>query len=189
MGERARVTSVEALGAFRPALVKFTEEASAALMTAEAGAQRAVQWLRSDRVPHWTREVRRRQELVVRARGSLESKRPLHPDESASLVEQQIALDKAKRALADAERKLAESRRWTGVLERALEEYRGSVQGLGWFIRADLEKAQGALERMAAALEAYLALGGPASDAAGPERVDLDGPEADGSPGADGGAS
>lgn len=175
MGERARVTSVEALGAFRPALTTFAEEAGAAIMTADAAAQRALQWLRSDRLPFWKREIRKRQELVVRARSNLESKRPLHPDESASVVEQQIALDKARRALAEAEHKLGETQRWTRALEAAVEEYRGAIQPLNWFVRADLAKAQGALERMSAALEAYLAMGGPESGKPSPDVVDLNG--------------
>jgi len=176
MGERARVTSVEALEAFRPALTAFAEEAAAAIMTADASAQRALQWIRNDRLPFWKREIRKRQELMVRARSNLESKRPLHPDDAASLVEQQIALDKAKRALADAEHKLAETQRWSRALDQAVEEYRGAIQPLNWFVHADLDKAQGALERMSAALEAYLALGGPGSGKPAPDAIDLDAP-------------
>ncbi|GJM19596.1 MAG: hypothetical protein DHS20C14_18090 [Phycisphaeraceae bacterium] len=175
MGESARVTSVEALRGFVPAVVSFREDVQGGLLTADATAQRAVDWVRNDRLPYWKREVRKRQELVTRARSNFESKRPIHADDSRPNTDAQIALDKARRALADAEKKLAATGRWARVIEKAIEEYRGAVQGLSGLARSDMARATGALEAMASSLDEYLAVGGPDSGKPGPTLPEGDG--------------
>ncbi len=163
MGESARITETGALRGFVPALVEFRDDALAGLMTAEATASRMADWVRNDRLPHWKRQIQRRQELVTRARSFLESKRPLNPDEQRSTVDAELALRKARRELAHAEAKLQETQRWVRVVDKALEEFRGATSGLSWYARADSDRAIGALNSMADAIDAYLAVGGPDS--------------------------
>lgn len=171
MAESARVTSVDALRGFIPAVVDFREAVQASLMTADASANRVLDWLHKDRLPHWKRQVQKRQELVTRAKSTLESKRPLDADQPRSNVEAEIALRKAQHALQEAQSKLAQTQQWSRVLARSAEEYRGLVSPLGWFASADLARAVSTLDAMGAALEAYLAAGG-APDAPGAPTLD-----------------
>ncbi len=179
MGESARITETGALRGFVPALVEFRDEALTGLMTAEATASRMADWVRNDRLPHWKRQIQRRQELVTRARSTLESKRPLNPDEQRSTVDAELALRKAKRDLAHAEAKLQETQRWVRVVDKALEEFRGATSGLSWFARSDMDRAIAALNSMADAIDAYLAVGGPESGKPAPRLPEDSGDDAD----------
>ena len=69
--ERADVRSIEVIDAFRTVLVGFIDAGRGALMEAESDLERTILWLDRDRVGHWTRQIRRRQELVVRAKSEL----------------------------------------------------------------------------------------------------------------------
>ena len=53
MSTSAHVDSIDALKTFRVALIKFAEEANAALATAEAEMQRTVGWLERDQLSFW----------------------------------------------------------------------------------------------------------------------------------------
>ena len=183
MGESARVASVAAVRGVIPAVVAFRESVQASLVTAEASSVRALDWVQKDRMAHWTREVRRRQELVTRAKGVLESKRPLDSDAPRTNVEAELALRKAKRALAEAESKLEQTRRWARALGEAAEKYRGAVAPLAWFASAELPKAVASLEAMGSALEAYLATGGPGEEAPRLELEEEDAGAGDAGPG------
>ncbi|MFG0243568.1 MAG: hypothetical protein ACF8R9_12350 [Phycisphaerales bacterium JB054] len=159
MAERANVGSVEALRAFKPAVVKFAEESQAAISASEISARRTLDWLLRERRPTLQREIRRYQEEIVRARTRMISRADPMQDNPLPKVDDRLELDAAKRRLRDAEEKLEHVRRWSRQLERALEEYHGAVSQLGWFVRGELGKAVGALEQMGNILESYAQLG------------------------------
>jgi len=159
MAERANVGSVEALRAFKPAVVKFAEESQAAISASEISARRTLDWLLRERRPTLQREIRRYQEEIVRSRTRMISRADPMQDNPLPKVDDRLALDAAKRRLRDAEEKLEHVRRWARQLERALEEYHGAVSQLGWFVRGELGKAVGALEQMGNILESYAQLG------------------------------
>lgn len=158
MGESARVSSVEALRAFRPALVKFGEEARTAVGASEAAARRTLDWLAREQGPAWTREIRKREEEInsLRSEAYRKSAGPgASPRPPADL---EMRLQKAKRRLSFARQKVDEVRRWGKQLERALEEYRGGVSALGEFVRGELSTACARLDTMGDALEQYAAI-------------------------------
>lgn len=159
MAERASVGSVEALAAFKPSVVKFAELTQAALSSVETSATRALDWIVRERRPHLQREIRMLQEEMTRSRTRMISRMDPMQDKPTPKVDDRLAYDAAKRRLRDTEAKLEETRRWARQLERAIEEYRGSVSQLGWFVRGELGRAVGALDQMGDALEAYTQLG------------------------------
>ncbi|MBC7771063.1 MAG: hypothetical protein H7210_01080 [Pyrinomonadaceae bacterium] len=159
----ARVTSISALREFRLALAKYRSEAAAALIEAESNIQRTLVWLRHDRLSYWQKELRKRQELLARAKSDM-YRHIVASDSPRASVDQKKGLDKAKRQLDEAEAKLTSIKRAIRILDHELVLYRGEVQGLSGMIESDLVMAESRLERMADDLDAYAQLLAPEPD-------------------------
>ncbi|RMH27097.1 MAG: hypothetical protein D6692_08180 [Planctomycetota bacterium] len=155
MAESARVTSIEALTEFRPALIRFGEEAQAALVSVGSNAAMLVETLRRERLPHWKREIRIRSEEAVRANTKLiqqtasESPRPS--------VDARKAYELAKRRVKEAEDKYEHTQRSIRALEKEIEQYRTAIQPMASIVRASVPKAVARIDRSVAALDAYTA--------------------------------
>ncbi len=154
----ARVTNVEALRDFKGVLGRFVQECGRALGEVEADALRTLLHLRQDQVAHWTAQIRVRSELLARAKSHLIRKQVSSVQEHPSVVDERKAVDRAKAALEDAERKLKASRKWALVLEREYELFKGACTGLSDAIQRDLPTAIARLERMSRTLAQYQAL-------------------------------
>ncbi len=163
MAERASVGSVEALRAFKPAVIKFAELTQAALSTAESSATRTLDWIVHDQHPRLKREARQLQEEVTRARTRMISRMDPGQDNPQPKVDDRLAVDAAKRKLRAVEERIEQTRRWARQLQRAVEEYRGSVSQLGWYVRGELGQAVGALDQMSDILDSYAQIGKPST--------------------------
>jgi hypothetical protein len=171
----ARVTSISALREFRLALSKYRSEAAAALIEAESDIQRTLVWLRHDRLSYWQSELRRRQEMLTRAKSDM-YRHIVASDSPRASVDQKKGLEKAKRQLDEAETKLAAIKRSIRILDHELVLYRGEVQGLNGMLESDLLMAESRLERMANDLDAYAQLLAPEPDSNRTEPDDPAGP-------------
>lgn len=159
VAEKAKVHSVEALRAFRPELVRFSETLLAALTAAEADASRVLQRLKSERLPYWKRQARLRREKVEEVRREISLKAVIREGDGRATADDRKALDKAKRRLDAAERKLADTQRWIRALDKAHMKFMGDVQPLKSTASAELPRAIAELDRLASSLEAYVAVG------------------------------
>lgn len=155
MAESARVTSIEALTEFRPALIRFGEEAQAALVSVGSNAAMLVETLRRERLAHWKREIRIRSEEAVRANTKLiqqtasESPRPS--------VDARKAYEAAKRRVKEAEEKYEHTQQSIRALEKEIEQYRTAIQPMASIVRAGMPTAVARIDRSVAALDAYTA--------------------------------
>ncbi len=166
MAERrgaARVTSIDAPARFRPALVKFIEEARSAIGSCQSDAGRALEWIRREQTPYWRREVRVRTDALTKAKSEVirKASTPTPTGAPPSTVEERKAAAKAQRALEEAQERLENCQAQERRLQRAIEEYKGGVQELASLLAADLDEAVHTLDRMTAALEAYVTLAPP----------------------------
>ncbi|MCR4410936.1 MAG: hypothetical protein NUV77_00760 [Thermoguttaceae bacterium] len=164
MTRQARLTAIEAVPAMSAALVRFGEDARAALAELDMAIRRAVQWIEHDQSDYWQREIRRGWDRVTEARNVLEaakSARRFADHEPTCLVEQR-ALEAAQRRLRLAQDKASLVQRWARELQHELAEYRGATGQLAQWLDADLPRATAALARMTRALEAYVEAGTPA---------------------------
>src|SRR5256885_9726349 len=130
MSETARVESIDALKAFKRALFKFAEGASVALGDAESEISRAQLWLETEQRSHWNNQVRKRTELVARAKEALRMKK-LYKDATGSTqsaVDEEKALAIAQRRLTEAEQKVVAVRRYASQLQKDYHVYKGAVQ-------------------------------------------------------------
>lgn len=158
----ARVESIEAIANFKRALFKFAESANAALTDAEADMAHVHRWLEHEQRVYWQNNVRKAGELVSRCEDALRQKR-IFKDASGrtpSAVDEEKALAKAKRMKEHAEERLENVKRYTPRVQREIMLYKGQVTRLATFVAADIPAAAAKLDKMVAALDAYVNLAG-----------------------------
>lgn len=166
----ARVTSIDALKEFRLALANFGEDADAALCSIELEINRFVDWLHYEQMSYWNREVRKRTDKVAEARSDLHKKKLTAMfGNSPSIVDEQVALKRAKVRLEEAEEKVKTVRKWLGIVQHAVNEYEGQAQQLGNVIADDIPRGLAVLGRMIDALEKYTQMAPPTQDLPAPD--------------------
>ncbi len=164
MSKRAKVTSIETLRLFRAALVEFADDARGALSGAMSDIQRTLGWLQGEQKSYWIREVRKRQELLTRAKSELHRKQVMNMDGRPQDTDEKKAVAKAKRRLEEGEMKLKNVQKWARLLDREYTLYRGQCQSLSRTVDGDLPMMMAKLDKMTDSLEKYIALQTPSSD-------------------------
>ncbi|MDX2117049.1 MAG: hypothetical protein SFY96_02585 [Planctomycetota bacterium] len=163
MAERANITDVKALRQLRSAFVRFSEDASVALIGPGARTASVIERLRRDALPHWKREIRQRSEEVVRANTKLIQQTA--GDTPRPSVDARLAYEAAKRRVREAEEKYAATEQYIRRLEKELENYRVAIAPMVSIVRVDTPKAMTMLDRSIQALDAYAAMQLRSSDA------------------------
>ena len=162
MRQAARVSSIDALKHFKHALVEFGTMANMALGEAQADVQRTTWWIQNDQLAYWKNQKRKRTTRLAQAKSELFRAQAASPDLRGSDLLERKAVDKAQRALDEAETKIANVKRWSRLLEREVLLYKGQCQQLARAVEGDLPRAVASLEKMVAALERYVKLAAPA---------------------------
>jgi hypothetical protein len=157
---RVRVESVEALKTLRTTLWKFAEACRSALSDAEGEMQRTLVWLETEQPVYWQGQIRKANERVARAKEAVRQKTVFKDATGArrSAVEEEKALALALRRLAEAEEKLAAVKKYARRLQKEISLYKGGVQRFTTGVEHDIPVAVSQLDRMVAAIEAYVAL-------------------------------
>jgi hypothetical protein len=171
MSEGAHVTSLDALEAFRAALIVYLAKSRAVLEEVSDEKQRLRAWLQSDRIAHWDRECRLRQRKLQEAEQELFSAKlaGIRTESAAQL----LAVERAKRSLREVEEKQMAVRRWNREFENRAEPLTKQIEQLQTFLQTDLSKAIADLGGVLTTLEAYASAGsGPAAPTASQERND-----------------
>lgn len=187
----ARVESIDAILAFRTVLWKFAEAGSLALADAEGEIQRTITWLETEQVTHWQSQIRKRGEILVRAKEALRQKTLFKDATGArqSAVEEQKAVAVAQRRLEEAEQKLAAVKRWRPRLQREYDLYKGSVQRFMGAVESDVPNAARHLDTVVKSVQEYLSLqaegagAGGSGEAAGAAPPSTDEDQQDDNPG------
>jgi hypothetical protein len=116
-------------------------------------------WLQSDQRRYWEGELRRRGRKLEEARQELFNTALSHLEQATAL--QHMAVQRAQRAVREAEDKLDTLKKWERALEdrtaplvKQLEEFHG-------FLTIDMGKAIAQLVQIGKSLEAYTRSGGP----------------------------
>jgi len=165
----AKIESVEALRHFRASLIKFATEARAALDIGDSDVQRTVSWVQDEARAFWSRQVHKCSDEVAQAAAALRHKKmiPTASGNKRDTADEEKALRTAKRRLELAEQKVTAVKKWGVQLPREAVLYTGQTRPLGRAVEMDVPRAVATLDRMAAALEDYLAVHGaqrPPSD-------------------------
>jgi len=158
MSDTARVESTDAIKDFRVHLTKFQEMAGRALGDADSDINKTVRWLEGEGLNFWTSTIRKRQEQLAKAEEAFRFKR-LYKDASGatpSAVEEQKAVQVAKKRLEEAQNKLANVKRWTRQLQKEISNYRGGVAGFSNAVSAGIPQAIAQLGALLDQLDKYL---------------------------------
>ena len=153
MTSRARVTSVEALEAFRARLVVYAAQARAALEEVSAEVLRTRDWIENDRRTFWENQVRRRSRALEEAQQALFSARlsTLKTECSA----EQLLVHRAKRALEDAEGKLRLVKHWCRDFDNRIQPLLKQTEKLHSVLSNDLTLAAAFLAQAVSTLADY----------------------------------
>ena len=160
MTQGARIDSIDTLKHFRIALIKFAESASTALQDAESDIQQTMNWLETEQLSHWQTQVRKRHDIVERAKEAVRMKK-LFKDSSGrtpSAVDEEKALRIAQARFEEAEQKLANVKKYSRVLQREIQTYKGAVQRLATSVASEIPTAAALLDKMLISLENYVSL-------------------------------
>ena len=163
MPERARVTSLEVIESFRARLIIYREKAGRVLDEVSDDVTRTRLWLQTDRPAHWQEIIRRRGQELERAQQELFSAQ-LSGLRDASFV-QQAAVQKARRAIREAEEKLKLVKHWHRQYDQRVEPLGRLVEKLRHQLGHDLGLAVAKLNEITKTLTAYADLS-PAGTAA-----------------------
>jgi chromosome segregation ATPase len=166
MAEQAQVTSVEAIESFRAGLILFLSKVRPTLEEVSDEVLRLQSWLQNDQRRRWESELRRRVRQLEEAKQELFNATLSRLEQATAL--QHMAVQRAERAVREAEDKLDILKRWERALEdrtapliKQLEEFHG-------FLTVDMGKAVTQLVQIVKTLDAYAKAGGPAGGEARP---------------------
>jgi len=157
MSQGAQVHSIAVLSQLRAALLKFGDEAAAAMTEMNRAAARTLDWVADDQAKHCKAQVRRGQDQVAAARTALarcQSSKVF--GQTPSCREEQVALAAAERRLVESQEMVRTVQRWRTIVEHAIGEYQGRVRPLSTKLERDIPRAAAALARMGESLDGYL---------------------------------
>ena len=166
MPESARVSSLEAIAAFRARLLVFLTKSRPALEEVSGEIMRTRLWLQNDQRIHWEGQIRQRAKKLETAQHELYSARLARIREVTTA--EQSAVNKTRRALDEAEEKLRTLKRWNRDFDSQVEPLVKQVDKLQTFLVHDLTKAGVHLAQILKSLDAYANAGPPSTPASAP---------------------
>jgi hypothetical protein len=156
MAERAHVTSIEAIEAFRASLIVYLSRARPVLDDAWDEVIRLRQWLQNDRRLHWENQIRRRTKQLEEAQQALFSANLANLREPTA--QERMAVVRTKHALEQAQEKLKEVKRWTREFDSRVEPMAKPFEHLRTLLANDLPKAAAHLAQVVKTLDDYAAV-------------------------------
>jgi hypothetical protein len=175
MSNQARVSSIDALESFRSGMVQYIAKTKAALEEMSAEARRTKDWLDHDRLNHWTTQIRKRTKALEQAQQELYSANLLNPLAANAL--QKMGVQKAKRALVEAEEKLRIVNHWRKRFEPLANPALRQIEPMFFILGQTLPKGVVSITESIKALQAYAEVSAP------PPVIQLPAePETEGSP-------
>ncbi|HEX4263057.1 MAG TPA: hypothetical protein VH597_01855 [Verrucomicrobiae bacterium] len=153
MADRAQVTSIEAIEAFRSALIVYLSKARPALEEIANEVVRARQWLQNDQRRLWEGEMKARTKKLERARAELfsVSMSKLQAVSSA----QQLLVHRAEEAFDQAQKKIVLLKKWDRELDNRSEPLVKLVDQFQSFVTSEMPRAIAYLSQVIQSLEAY----------------------------------
>jgi hypothetical protein len=153
MPQKAHVTSLDALEAFRSYLIIYLSQARPALDEASAEVLRTRLWLENEQRVYWENQLKRRTKELEQAQQALFSARLGSLRKESAL--DQFAVHRAKQALGEAEQKLKTVKRWDREFDGRMQPLVKQVEKLHTVLSNDMVKAVAYLTQAIGTLAAY----------------------------------
>ena len=157
MPEQAKITSVEAIQAFRSALVVYLAQMRPVLEEISSEVLRTRSWLEDDRRRFWLQEMRRRSRQLEDAQQELFTAAISQMGDTKSF--QQLAVQKAQREVRAAEEKLGVLKKWDRDLDNKTGPLVKQMEQLHGFMDVEMERAVAHLDQTIGLLDAYRSVG------------------------------
>jgi hypothetical protein len=159
--QQAKVTSLDALEAFRSSAIVFASKARRAVDQASDEVRRTRYWLEGDRKTFWENELRKRTRAFERAEQELVSARFSEFNESMHI--QKAAMRKAQAAMGEATEKLRAIKTWSRNFDGLFDPMVKRLDTLRQYLEHDMPKAVAYLTQIITTLDSYTELmgGGP----------------------------
>ena len=153
MAPAAQITSVEAIENFRARLIVYLGQMRPLLEEISHEALQTRLWIQNDQQRFWQDQMRRRYRKLEEARGELFAARLSSFQEASSL--HYMAVQRAQRAVTEAEEKLGVIKNWSLELEDTAAPFTRQIDMLQGFLTADMGRAVTFLDQVLEALAAY----------------------------------
>ena len=174
MSQQARVTSVDALDAFRANMVIFVTKARQAVDSVRDRVRRTRQWLQHDQRMHWEGEIRRRQRSLDQAVQELYSARLTKM--TATITIREAVVRKAKAAVEEAHTKLRAVKKWNQNFDSLSDPLVKKLDGFRDYLDQEMPDAITFLYRASEILAAYAERSAPSAPADQPAAAETDAP-------------
>ena len=153
MSAQAQITSVEALEAFRSDLIVYLSQMQPVLDEIGSDVVRMKFWLQNEQRQLWESHLRQRRRKLEEAQAELfNAKLSVFQD---STILPQMAVQKAQRAVQEAEQKMTALKKWERELEIQSNPLVKQVDQLKGFLTTDMTKAIAYLTQVIQTLETY----------------------------------
>lgn len=164
MAQTAHITSVDAIAAFRAALIVFLGKVRPLLEETSGEITRTRQWVEEDQRRHWENQFRLRWRKLEEARAELFNATLSKLQEASSL--HHMAVQRADRAVRECEAKRAMLRKWSRDLGDKTDPLLKQISQFETFLTADMPRAIAYLDRVIESLEAYAGIASAKPEAA-----------------------
>jgi predicted ATPase len=149
----AHVTSVDAIEAFRVALINYMSKARPAIDDAIDDVGRTRDWLQHDQLRFWEAELKRRRRAVEEAEQAVFSARIASLREVSTA--ENAAVVRARRAMAEAEEKLRAVKKWLRDFDNRVEPLVKQLEQVQTMLGNTTPRAVAHLATIVKALDAY----------------------------------
>ncbi len=160
----AQVTSVEAIAAFRAELLVYLAAVKPVLDEVTSEVLHTRSWLEDDRKRFWQQEMRVRGRKLEDAKQELFNASLSRFGEATSF--QQMAVQRAQRAVREVEEKMSVLKKWDRELDNRSAPLVKQMEQLHGFLAVEMVKAVAYLDQVLAALAAYQSVAPVAAKAA-----------------------
>jgi hypothetical protein len=165
MPGQAQITSVEAIAAFRADLVVYLAQMKPVLDEATSEVLHTRSWLEDDRRRFWQQEMRARSRKLEDAKQELFTASISRMGEATSF--QQMAVQRAQRAVREVEEKLTVIKKWDRDLDNQTSPLVKQMEQLHGFLTVEMAKAVAYLDQALATLAAYQSVAPPRAEKTG----------------------
>jgi hypothetical protein len=152
---------VDALESFRASLIIFLSKARPTLEEVSAAVQRMRGWLEGEQRTYWENEFRRRRQALQEAQAALFSSRMSRMREASAA--EQMAVQRTKRALDEAEGKLRVVKQWNRVFDNRVDPLVKQMEKLHTVLAHDMVQAVAFLAQAIQTLDAYAEVAPPSA--------------------------
>jgi len=161
MADRARISNLDAIDAFRSALIVFISKTRQSLDAAQDTVKKTRGWLQTEQPQYWMAQIKQRQKRLDQANAELMSARLSEFVDSPTV--QQMAVRKCRYALEEAQQKLERTKTWARDFDRLVDPLAKKLDGLRDYLDNDLARAVVYLTEIQKTLSAYAETHAPAA--------------------------